>query len=307
VKRLLCAVVVVGAFTYARAAAAQTPTSAQPSPADEQTLGFDRPEAWAMKYFTSVTLLSGLDTPEPTHSGSIDIGLEGGWLPRLTADQQRVGFNGTAMQDLNKAPVFLRPRVTIGLPRRMALIAAVVPPIRSFRITPRLASLGLEWTMVEANDWRMRWRAHGQVGDVTAAVTCPASVVTYAPGSSNNARGCNRESADVTTLRYAGLELETTRRTGSSLMPHAAVGVNIIDGVFQTDALTFGQLDRTRLRAAGVTFSASAGVSYAMGNRFALAADAFYSPLTVRRTATAPRSIDPLLNARVLLTYRVRR
>jgi hypothetical protein len=303
---MLRAVVIVGVVAYARAGAAQTPPAIQPSPADEQVLGFDRPEAWAMKYFTSVTLLSGLDTPEPTHAGSIDIGLEGGWLPRLTTEQQRVGFNGTAMQDLNKAPLFLRPRVAIGLPRRMALIAAVVPPIRSFQITPRLASLGLEWTMVEARDWSVRWRAHGQIGDVTAAVTCPASVVVYTPGSLNNPRGCNRESADVTTLRYGGLELETARRMAGSLMPHAAVGVNIIDGVFQTDALTFGEIDRTRLRAAGVTFSASAGVGYAMGNRFALAADAFYSPLTVRRTATAPRSIDSLLNARVLLTYRVR-
>jgi hypothetical protein len=270
-------------------------------------LSFDRPEAWAMKYFTSATFLSGLVTPDAMSPGAVVVGFEGGWLPSLSQAEQRVGFNGTAMEDLNHAPVFFRPRLAVGLPGRLSVIAAVVPPVRSFDVTARLAALAVDWAMIDRGDWSLGWRAHGQLGTVTAAVTCPSSVVAFAPGSADNPRGCNAESSDVTSLRYGGVELHASRRISETLAPHVAIGVNVIDGVFQTNALTFGALDRSRMSARGVTFSASAGVGYAIGERFAVAADAFYTPLTVRRAAADPSSIDPLVNARVLVTYRVRR
>src|SRR5690348_11080223 len=44
-------------------------------------LGFDRPEAWGLKYFASASLLSGLQPPAPPegyHLGSITVGFEVG-------------------------------------------------------------------------------------------------------------------------------------------------------------------------------------------------------------------------------------
>jgi hypothetical protein len=288
------------------ASAQTTPSSAAPA-APEILLDFDRPEAWAMKYFTSATFVSGLNVPGETKAGAIGIGLEGGWLPRLSDSKQRVGFNGAVPEDLNKAPLFLRPRVTVGLPHRLAIIAAVTPPIRAFGVTPRLAALALQWTMVDGRDWSVGWRAHGQTGSVTGAITCPVRVLAFAPGSPGNPRGCDAESSDVTTLRYGGVELQTARRMSRTMLGHAAVGVNIIDGAFETRAQTFGSPDRTLLRATGVTFSTSAGVAYLISDRLAIAADGFYTPLTVKRTAASSRAIDPLINARVLLTYWIRR
>lgn len=64
---------------------------------------------------------------------------------------------------------------------------------------------------------------------------------------------------------------------------------------------------RVRCHTRGVTFSTSAGVAYPIGDRLVIAADGFYTPLTVKRTAASPRAIDPLINARVLLTCWVRR
>ena len=93
-------------------------------------IGFNRPEEWAMKYFTSATSLSGLSTPDSPSAGSLAVQFEIGWLPTLSTAQERVGFDGTAPEDLNKAPVFLRPRVTLGLPRQLSLIVAVDPPVR---------------------------------------------------------------------------------------------------------------------------------------------------------------------------------
>jgi hypothetical protein len=279
---------------------------AQPSPAPTtDRIASDRPEAWALKYFTSATALGGLSTPDRLNAGSLAIQLESGWLPTLSAEQQRVGSNGTTSQDLNKAPLFARARVTLGLARGLAIIVAVDPPIRSFGVTPRLLALGIDGVIHDSHTWRFGWRAHGQIGSVTSAVTCPASVVSFAPGSTNNPAGCTAESSDVASLRYAGVELQAARRIGRRLAPHAAAGAIVVDNTFQTNAQTFGLPDRTSLRANGVTLTTSAGIGYTVTERFTIAADLFYAPLTVRRTATSALSIDPMFNARALISYRV--
>src|SRR5206468_85111 len=80
-----------------------------------QHLNFDTPEAWAMKYFTSTTMMSGLQPPETLveerKMGSVTVGLEMGWIPALTPAQATVGFSGKKQEDLNKAPIFMRPSV----------------------------------------------------------------------------------------------------------------------------------------------------------------------------------------------------
>jgi hypothetical protein len=191
------------------------------SASSTEQLAFDRPEAWAMKYFTSATSLSGLSTPDSSSAGSLAVQFEVGRLPTLSAAQERVGFDGTTPEDLNKAPVFLRPRVTIGLPRRLSLIIAVDPPIRAFGVTPRLLALGIDGALHDSGTWRFGWRAHGQIGTVTAAFTCPANVAPFAPGSMNNPAGCTAESSDVTTLRYAGVELQAARRIWTPIRSNA--------------------------------------------------------------------------------------
>jgi hypothetical protein len=140
---------------------------------------------------------------------------------------------------------------------------------------------------------------------VTAAFTCPANVVPFAPGSTNNPAGCTAESSDVTTLRYAGVELQAAPCIGDRFAPHAAAGANLVDNVFQTNAQTYGQPDHTRLHATGVTLMASAGIGYTVTERVTIAADLFYAPLTVRRTASSASTIDPMINARALISYRV--
>jgi hypothetical protein len=270
----------------------------------QDRIGFDRPEAWAMKYFTSATVLSGLSLPETLPPGSMAIQFESGWLPPLSPSQQRVGFNGTTPQDLNKTPIFMRPRVAIGLPARMMIVAAVDPPVRTFGVTPRLLAVAVEGTIHESNAWRVNWRASGQTGTVTAAVTCPADVLTFAPGSAGNPAGCTAESSDATSLRYAGVELEVARRIGH-FVPFVAVGGHVVDNVFQTNAVTYGEPDRTRLQAYGMGFAGSAGFAYALSERLALSADLFYAPLTVRRTPASAVSLDPMINGRLLVSYRV--
>src|SRR5258708_11751553 len=110
-------------------------------------VAFDSPDGWALQYFTSATLLSGLQPPEPLGEhrqfGSVTLGLELGWLPALSPEQTRVGFGGRSQEDLNKAPIIVRPSVRIGLPWRFSVVAAVPPPLPAYGVTPRLVALGL--------------------------------------------------------------------------------------------------------------------------------------------------------------------
>ncbi len=271
-------------------------------------IGFDRPEAWGLKYFASTSLLSGLqppESPEDHRIGSINLAFEIDWVPTLDAGQSRIGFNGTAPEDLNKAPVFARPVLRVGLPNKFTVVVAAPPPFRVFGVTPRLFAFGLERPLWERQRWTVAWRGYGQVGSVKGAFTCPQSVLAFSPGSAGNPTACLGESADRPSLRYVGSEIQFAYRIPSmpNLVPHATAGGNFIDGVFQTHAPVVGGLDETRLVTHGGTFSTTGGISYLLSKRAAFTVDVFYSPLWVQRNATAPVTNDGLFNVRALLSY----
>ncbi len=305
----ICLICLVGAACVLTGnAIAQTPTITR-----VEHLSFDRPEAWALKRFSAASLLSGLPPPEglleERRTGSVIVGLEGGWLPKLSVEQQRVGFNGKKVEDLNKSPIFARPSVRIGLPAKFAVVAAAPVPIRAYGITPRLFAFGLERPIVERPRWSLGWRAYGQVGSVKGAFTCPRQALAFPAGSPENPSGCVAESKDVASLRYAGTEVQASYRISKipGLTPHVAAGINFVDGVFQVDSLLATRLDRTRLWTHGKIYSASAGLSYLLTDRIGLTVDTFYSPLGVRRNPAGPRTNEGLLNVRALLSYSLRR
>src|SRR4029077_910355 len=134
------------------------------------------------------------------------------------------------------------------------------------------------------------------------------NVLGFAPGTSENPGRCTGSSADVASLRYAGSEFQFAYRIPRmpKLVPHVAAGGNFIDGVFQVHAPVESGMDDTRLWTRGGTFSGSAGVSYLVAKRTAFTVDAFYTPLWVQRSPTAPRTNDGLFNVRALLSYSFR-
>jgi len=273
----------------------------------KENLDFDRPEAWAMNYFTSIALLAGLGTPYSREPGSLEAGLELGWVPRVSKKDRRVGFNGVKEEDLNKAPILVRPRLTVGLPQRFALTLAYLPPIEVFGVRPHLFAFALERPIYEQKPWTVGLRAYGQVGTIKGDFTCPGEVVRFPSGSAKNLFGCETESNDKTTQRYGGLELSGSYRIdrAGGLMPYLAVAGNFLDTKFQVHARTFGFRDRRRLSADTWTFSVSTGVTYPLGERLSLHVGLFYSPLWVTRPPATSNQDDDLLNARALLTYRL--
>jgi hypothetical protein len=264
-----------------------------------------------LKYFASTSLLSGLLPPEPPEGhrfGSITVGFEMGWLPELDEGQRRIGFNGRAPQDLNKAPIFARPVFRVGLPGKFSAVVAPLPPFEIFGVTSHLVAFGLERPLIQTEPWTLSWRGYGQLGSIKGAITCPKSALAFAPGTPENPTSCVGESKDVASLRYAGMEFEFAHRIHSmpKLIPHVAVGGNFIDGVFQTYAPVVRGLDETRLWTRGGTLSTSGGVTYLVTNRASFTVDAFYTPLWVKRSPTAPTTNDGLFNVRALLSYTFR-
>jgi hypothetical protein len=274
-------------------------------------ISFERPEAWGLKYFASASLLSGLPAPPPSEEsriGSVTLSVEMDWLPQLNAGQQRIGFNGTVPEDLNKTPIFARPVVRVQLPHKFVALAAAPPPFELFGVRTRLLAFGVERPLVERGQWTLSWRGYGQVGSVKGAFTCPSAVLSFAPGTSGNPTACVGQSADVATLRYAGSEFEVSYKLPGNpkIVPHAAVGGSFLDTAFQTRAPVTAGLDETRLWTRGGIFSTSGGVTYLVSRRTAVTVDAFYSPLWVRRQAGGPRTNDGLFNVRALLSYTFR-
>jgi hypothetical protein len=275
--------------------------------APTERLAFDSPESWALQYYTSTTFLEPFDPTGPERAGAIGVQLEAGWLPALAPAQEQVGFAGTAAEDLNKAPIFVRPRVRVAVSPRVALTVAGVPPAHAFGVTPRLLALGAEWAFVDRDSWRLTVRAHGQTGTVTGAFTCPAGVLPFPPGSAANPTGCNAVSTDAATLRYGAVEFGVARRLASgAVVPHVAFAANAIDARFQVDARAFGRLDRTRLDTSGVTWSTTVGATLRLGDRADATADLLYTPLWVRRGGPGA-TVDGLLTARATITYWIRR
>jgi hypothetical protein len=301
----IAATLLAGA-AFAQNAAANLPPGVLKNP--NYHLGFERPEAWGLKYFASTTMLSGLQPPEPAEArrvGSVTLSLELGWVPQLDAGQERIGFNGRAPQDLNKAPILVRPVVRVALPWKLTAVVAAPPPFEIFGVRSHLVAFGLERPIIQGSNWALGWRGSGQLGSVKGAFTCPNSVLAFAPGSPDNPTRCVGESADVATLRYVGSEFQFQYKLRSmpKLVPHVAVGGNWIDGAIQLHSPVVGGLDETREWTRGGTFTTTGGISYLLTSHAAFTVDAFYSPLWVQRSPGAPTTNDGLFNVRALLSY----
>jgi hypothetical protein len=270
----------------------------------DEHLDDDRPEAWAMNYFTSVTLLSGLSVPHTRRSGSMEVAAELGWIPHLGTEERTVGFNGTKEEDLNHSPVFARPRLTVGLPWRMALTLSWVPPVRIAELKPQLFAFALERPLYEREPVSVGARFYAQVGATEGPITCSGDVVRYPPGSPENLYGCEEESNDRASQRYVGLELSGAWRLGrfGGLTPWASVAANFLDNRVQVDALTYGFRDRSVLDSETWTFATSAGVSIPVSGRFRFSVGVFYSPLEVLRAPYDAKDNDPLFNVRGMIS-----
>ena len=269
---------------------------------DVDTLDWDRPEAWAMKYFNSVSILSGLGPPTAREAWSFELGLEMNAIPSLSEDQRRIGFGGAKVEDINRLPALVRPRLTVGLPAKLSLDVAWVPPVELRGVRPNLLSAAVERPFYSNGPLTLGARIHGQIGTIEGDFTCSEDEASLAPGSPGNIWGCEAPSADELTLNYVGAALTGGYRLRKTHF-HWGVAANYMDMEFQVDALTFGVVDRTLLLADGWTYSLNGGATWRLGGRTSIAVEAFYSPLSVVRPPSESAVNDGLFNVRSILRF----
>jgi len=274
---------------------------------EHEDLRFDRPESWAMAWFSSVAYPTALGAAGGLPVGNAELSLEGGYVPSLSARERTVGFLGTKPEDLNRTSVFGRVRLAAALPGEVTATLGWVPPARVGGIQPQLYSLALERALWSGERARLSVRAVGESGRFEGDLTCPASVAAAGLNTPANVYNCEQPSRDEMHVRMWGGELRAgTTLASAPLSPYVGVGVTRLHSEFQVKASYNGLIDRTRLATDGTLWSATLGTSYALRERWNLSAELFYTPIDVVRPPATSKSDDALLNARVALAWRVR-
>jgi hypothetical protein len=271
---------------------------------DVDELDWDRPEAWAMKYFASVSQFTGLGAHKAREPWTFEIGLELDSIPELSEDQRRIGVGGVKVEDINRLPAFFRPRVTIGLPAKLSLDVAWVPPIELEGVTSNLFSVGLERPFYSSGPLVLGGRLSGQLGTVKGDFTCTEDEAAYPPGSPDNIWGCEAPSDDELTLNYVSLAFTGGYQVKKTTF-HWGLAATYMDMEFQVDAVTYGLIDHTLLVADGWTWSVNGGASWRLTGHLSIAAELFYSPLSVTRPPSTRSENDGLFNLRTMLRIRL--
>lgn len=273
-----------------------------------ENIPFDRPESWALSYFSAVAQSTSFGGARDFVPGTVEVSVEGGWVPALSEAERRVGFNGTKVEDLNKTPVFGRLQVTVGLPSGWTASLGYVPPVELGGARPNLWSAALAHSILEGRRWHLGGRIHGLLGTVDGDFTCSRDAVAAGEDTARNPLGCEAISDDRVRLAVGGIELTARRTLGPPRGPDlfASIGLNRLAPRFQVNARYGGGIDRTRLSAEGVTGYATAGLSVPFRHAARWSAEAYFSPLRVRRPgADGPRT-ESLVNLRMALSLRVR-
>lgn len=280
---------------------------AQEIPVFREVIDLDdeRPETWAMNYFSAAVFPGPIEVTRPGTPWTIrDVSLEIGWLPELDLEQRTVGFDGLKEEDLNKLDLLPRPSVRIDLPFELSATLGWVPPLEVEGVEANLVLISLARPVAEFGGWRLHGRITGQHGTIDSDFTCPATVARLQPGP-GNPWGCEETSADSYEIDQGVVEAIATRQLtfGGSPRIQLSTGYLHTDAEFQVDAVRTGFRDLTLLRAETSGLIATAGAFWSIPELLSdIGVVAAYSPIDVRR----PRGVtnDPFFNLRLVVLRR---
>ncbi len=287
-----------------------TPSPAQPVIAFREQLERERPEAWAMRWFAGALLPSGVGAAEGAPAGRIELGLEVGSLPHLTAEQQTVGFAGTKREELNRSPVAARLAATLALPGDASVTLGWVPPVEAEGVAADLVSLRLARPLLDRGRFRLSAALLAQRGGLEGDITCDAATVAAGADPVRNPYRCEARSSDELRLELWGGELAAAYRLAGAprWQLHAAAAAFRLEAEMRVDARYNGLRDRSVLAFEGWQWVYSAGASVAAAERLRLGGEVAYSPLEVIRDplGRGPARDDSLVHLRLRLVWRWR-
>ena len=161
------------------------------TPINSYEVDFDSPEGWAMAYTTASSLNLNQSVTRSLEAGQFRIATEISSIPRLSEEQQKVGFNGVKDEDLNKSPIFGRLRLSIGLKWNTTAEISITPPFEISGAKPKkLWGLALARSLIEDDNLRLGVRFFMMRGKVEADVTCSSAKAKLEPYTPENPVGC---------------------------------------------------------------------------------------------------------------------
>jgi hypothetical protein len=296
---------ITGLLAFVLAASLSCNSGAQAPPVihNDENLASTRPEAWAMNYIAASTLMTAFGETPALPAWHWGAALDLGYIPRLSEAQQRVGFNGIKLEDLNRSPVFGRLRVILGLPGEFVAAIGYTPPLSIYGTQPLdLVAFSIARRIVEVDSFTLSMQAFGQHGRAQGDITCPARLASVTDPE-QNPFGCRAPSNDHIKLNYYGIEL-TSAWNADAWHAHASIGAARTELAVQVDAFTFNVHDRSLLEARGSWPFATIGASRDLNPQWNVGLEVLYVPLRVQRGLDAPTENDSLTSVRLQLLYR---
>ena len=272
--------------------ASAAPARAQIVLGDTETLEFDRPEAWGMKYYASLGLLTSMGVPERRAPGEVDARLRGGL--RAAAERRGAPHGLQRHEARGREPdELLRPRCGAAWASARAWRSSSPgrPPSSSGgprrNSSPRRSAARSGF-----GSWRLGVRGYGQIGKIKADITCSADEVAAGDDLEQNPFLCVEPSEDESHQKVDRPRPRGRLRRAPRFKPYAAFVVSYMDLEFRINALYCDGLieDHTVQLTSGTTLSATAGVTYAAGGPWRITAEPFYAWLS---SSGRPRRAPP--------------
>ncbi len=252
---------------------------------DYEREAFDSPEGWAMAHTVSASLNLGAGPAATLAPWDWRVSAELGSIPHLSREEQRVGFGGYKLEDMNKSPVFGRGRLHVGLPAAITAELSWTPPLEINGGRPQhLFGLALERALWQRADWTLGARLFAVRGDARGDTTCSRRVARQAPGSAGNLYGCRAPSDDTLRMDHEGVELMLSRRVGDGgWQPFVALASTHLNPYVEIEARVFDSLDLSELESSGTVQTLSAGTQWQVSPQWQASLALSWTPLDVRR------------------------
>jgi hypothetical protein len=275
---------------------------------DYEKKTFDSPEGWAMAHTLTSALNLGLAPAQDLGLWRWRITAQISSIPHLSRDEQRVGFGGFKLEDMNKSPVFGRGVVALGLPAGFTGELSWTPPVEIDGAKPEnLFGVALERAIVQVGPWQVGGRVYALRGDGTGDTTCSEQVAGFAPGSVDNPFGCIAPSDDRIRMDQEGMELMLSRRSANGRwQPFIAYADTRMHPYVRINAQVFSSIDRSELEAEGNTQTYSLGTTYQASAGWRLSAALSYTPLNVRRPPLRETGNGDFWSVRIALAWQPR-
>tara|TARA_A200000113_G_scaffold217947_1_gene224880 strand:+ start:1607 stop:2500 length:894 start_codon:yes stop_codon:yes gene_type:complete len=250
----------------------------------DQEVDFGSPEGWGMAFMTTSSQNLGQVPPHSVNVKDISISAELSSIPRLSKEQQKIGFGGFKDEDLNKSPAFGRIRASIGLPWDLNAEISWTPPIQINNSKPdNLWGAAVSKPIINNEKIGLGLRLFLVRGGAIASVTCSEDNLNFDLYTPQNTAGCIALSDDKLKMDHEGIEIFLSLTNSSAILPWISLASSNLDNSVEINAPLEVGRERATVYSSGTTQTISFGFTYDFNEDWSFNASSSYTPLDVRR------------------------